>query len=38
MMPRGQTVSCVTVGLHSVEWDYDYAGMELEHLEDIPRD
>ena len=26
------------IGLHSEEWDYDYAGMELEHLEDIPWD
>jgi hypothetical protein len=27
-----------TIVVHSVEWDYDYAGMELEHLEDIPWD
>jgi len=32
---QANDVMCTT-GLHSVEWDYDYAGMELEHLEDIP--
>jgi hypothetical protein len=32
---QANDVMCLT-GLHSVEWDYDYAGMELERLEDIP--
>jgi hypothetical protein len=35
-VPGRQTMSCVRLGCIAWNGDYDYAGMELEHLEDIP--